>query len=274
VLILLSASEGTTPVTRGKPCDPARLPFPSLAPTRAAVLDALADVSARPDALRRLDVPTSLVELVRANVTLGEAPAAPAATVYAGPLYDGLGLADLDAASRRRAQTSIVVVSALWGAVRLGDRIPAYRLNMCGRLPGLPHLPDVWRGPLTGVLPATARQGLVVDCRSAEYATAWRPSGDLAERTVVVRSRATSYDAKYLRGRLARRIVTDAVDPQEPEDLANALLEHLEVDLRRPARPGRSWELQVIAAVGSDPARTATRAASVSRADRPLGSTA
>jgi len=250
VLILLPASERKTPVPRGRPFDPARLSFPALAPTRSAVLDALAEVSAGPEALRRLDVPATLSSLVHANVTLGEAPAAPARAVYAGPLYAGLGLADLDAASRRRAQAWIVVISALWGAVRLGDRIPAYRLNMCGRLPGLPHLPDVWRNPLADVLPAAAGRGLVVDCRSAEYATAWRPAGELAERTVVVKLRASSYDARYLRGRLARRIVTDAVDPQEPEDLANALSEHLEVDLRGPARPGRSWELQVIAAVG------------------------
>jgi uncharacterized protein len=250
VLILLPASERKTPVPRGKPLAPARLSFPSLAPTRAAVLDALAKVSAEPDAARRLDVPASLSDLVHANVTLREAPAAPAGTIYAGPLYDGLGLAELDAPSRRRAQTWVVVISALWGAIRLGDRIPPYRLNMCGRLPGLAHLPDVWRGPLTGVLPAAAGQGIVVDCRSAGYATAWRPSCELAERTVVVKLRTSSHDAKYLRGRLARRIVTGAVDPQQPEDLANALSEHFKMDLRPPARPGQSWELQVIEALG------------------------
>ena len=74
------------------------------------------------------------------------------------------------------------------GAVRLGNRIPPYRLNMCGRIPGLAHLPDVWRGPLAEVLPAAARRGIVVDCRSPEYATtAWRPTGELAERTVLVK---------------------------------------------------------------------------------------
>ena len=249
MLILLPASERKTPVTRGKPFELDRLSFPALAATRSAVLDALAEVSAGPDALRRLDVRASLSDLVRANVTLGEAPAAPAGTVYVGPLYEGLGLADLDAASRRRALAWIVVVSALWGAVRLGDRIPAYRLNMCGRLPGLAHLPDVWRAPLTGVLPAAARRGLIVDCRSAEYATAWRPAGELAERTLVVKLRASSHDAKYLRGRLARRIVTDALDPQQPEELVNALSENFKVDLQSPARAGRSWELRVIEAL-------------------------
>ena len=119
--------------------------------------------------------------------------------------------------------------------MRLNDRIPAYRLNMCGRLPGLAHLPDVWREPLGGVLPGAARRGLIVDCRSAEYATAWRLAGELAERTVVVKLRAASYDAKHLRGVLARRIVTDAVDPAEPAELADTLSDHFKLELVLPS---------------------------------------
>jgi hypothetical protein len=253
VLILLPPSETKTPVRRGKPLDPAGLSFAPLTPTRTAVLDALIEVSAGPDATRRLDVPASLSDVVRRNVALRDAPTLAAEKVYSGVLYDALGLADLDPASRRRARAWIVVISALWGAVRLGDRIPPYRLNMCGRLPGLAHLTDVWRGPLADVLPAAARRG-VVDCRSAAYATAWRPTGALAERTVVVkvfRDRdgkrgAASHNAKHTRGLVVRRIVTDAVDPRRPDGLAEALSEHFEVDLRRPNRPGRTWELHVV----------------------------
>jgi hypothetical protein len=253
VLILLPPSETKTPVRRGKPLDPAGLSFAPLTPTRTAVLDALIEVSAGPDATRRLDVPASLSDVVRRNVALRDAPTLAAEKVYSGVLYDALGLADLDPASRRRARAWIVVISALWGAVRLGDRIPPYRLNMCGRLPGLAHLTDVWRGPLADVLPAAARRG-VVDCRSAAYATAWRPTGALAERTVVVkvfRDRdgkrgAASHNAKHTRGLVVRRIVTDAVDPRRPDGLAEALSEHFEEDLRRPDRPGRTWELHVV----------------------------
>ena len=253
MLVLLPASETKTPVRRGKPLDPASLSFPALAPTRAAVLEALMEVSAEPDATKRLGVPASLSDVVRRNMALREAPTAAAETVYSGVLYGALGPADLDPASRRRARAWIVVISALWGAVRLGDRIPAYRLNMCGRLPGLAHLTDVWRAPLADVLPAAAGRGVVVDCRSAEYATAWRPTGALAERTVVVkvfrdldgRRSAVSHNAKHTRGLVVRRIVTDAIDPRRPEGLAEALAEHFEVDLRRPDRPGRTWELQI-----------------------------
>ncbi|MEO7369320.1 MAG: peroxide stress protein YaaA, partial [Ilumatobacteraceae bacterium] len=181
-------------------------------------------------------------------------PTAAVEAVYSGVLYDALGLGDLDSASRRRARAWIVVISALWGAVRLSDRIPPYRLNMCGRLPGLAHLPEVWRGPLADVLPAAARQGVIVDCRSAEYASAWRPSGRLAERTVVVRvlrdiadeRSAVSHNAKHTRGLVARRIVVDSIDPRRPEGLAEALSGHFEVALVRPRRPGAAWELRVV----------------------------
>ena len=141
MLILLPPSETKAPVRRGKPLDPSGLSFPTLAPTRAAVLDALIEVSAKPDATKRLGVSAGLSDVVRRNVALRDAPTAAAESVYAGVLYDALGLADLDTASRRRARAWIVVISALWGAVRLGDRIPPYRLNMCGRLPGVdaPH---------------------------------------------------------------------------------------------------------------------------------------
>lgn len=254
MLILLPPSATKAPVRRGKPLDLGRLSFPPLTPTRTAVLDALVQVSGEPDAVQRLGIPASLGDLLGRNVALRDAPTAPAERVYSGALYEAFGPADLDAAARRRARSWVVVVSALWGAVRLGDRIPPYRLDMCGRLPGLGHLPQVWAGPLGDVLPAAARRGVVVDCRSAEFATAWRPTGAIAGRTVVVkvfrdrdgRRGAVSHGAKRTRGMVVRRIVTDGVDARRPEELAEALSGHFEVDLLRPGRPNRSWELQVV----------------------------
>jgi cytoplasmic iron level regulating protein YaaA (DUF328/UPF0246 family) len=258
VLILLPPSEAKAAAPRrGKPLDLAALSFPALAPTRAAVLEALIQVSGEPDAMRRLGVPPSLTDVVRRNVDLRDAPTAAVDRVYSGVLYDALGLADLDAASRRRARAWIVVISALWGAVRLGDRIPPYRLNICGRLPGLADLTDVWREPLAEVLPGAVRRGLVVDCRSGHYARVWRPTGALAERTVVVRvfrdvranggSRsAVSHNAKHTRGLVVRRIVTDGIEPRRPDALAEALSRHFEVDLWTPARPRRTWQLDVV----------------------------
>ena len=254
MLILLPPSDAKALVTRGKPLDPAALSFPSLAPTRAAVLDAVIELSADEDATRRLGERASMAEVVRRNVDLFDAPAAAVENVYSGVLYAAIGLDALDPAARRRARAWIVVISALWGAVRFGDRIPPYRLDMCARLPGLGHLTDVWREPLDDVLPALAGSGLLVDCRSAGYATAWRPRGVLVEQTVIVKvlgdesgaRRASGHAAKWARGLLVRRILTDAIDAPRPEGLAEALGEHFDVDLHRPPRPGRPWELRVV----------------------------
>ena len=254
----MPAPETKIAVERGVPLDPDGLSFPSLAPTRHAVLESLIEVSGEPDATRRLGVPAGMTDAVLGNVVLREAPAAPAERVYGGPLFDALAPSGLDAGARRRARSWIVVISALWGAVRLGDRIPPYRLNMCGRLPGLAHLPQLWQEPLADALPGVARRGVVVDCRSSGYATAWKPAGALAERTVVVkvlraadRARgASSHPAKYTRGLLVRRIVTDAIDPASADELAGALADQFDVDLRAPARTGQPWQLGVVEALG------------------------
>jgi cytoplasmic iron level regulating protein YaaA (DUF328/UPF0246 family) len=259
MLILVSGSEAKRAVRHGKPFDAAGLSFPQLAPTRDAVLQALVQVSARPDATTRLGVRDSLRDVVRANVTLRDAPAGVADEVYSGVLFEAIGAADLDAASRRRARKWIVAVSALWGALRLGDRIPTYRLNMCGRLPGLAHLPQVWQPAFADVLPTAAGRGLVVDFRAADYLTAWRPTGPLADRTVAVKvvrdlqggRGAGSHNAKHTGGLVVRRIVTDALDPHRPDELVEALSAHFEVDLRPPGRPGQPWQMLVLDANSS-----------------------
>jgi uncharacterized protein len=220
---------------------------------RSAVLDAVVDVSATPQGPRALSEKPSMTEVIRRNTGLVTAPAVAAERLYTGVLFDAIEIATLDAAARRRSRSWVVVISALWGALHLGDRVPSYRVNMCARLPGLGHMPDVWRGPLSDVLPAAAGRGLIVDLRSSEYATAWRPTGALAERTVVVKivrapggPGAVSHAAKWTRGLVVRRILIDAIDPRQPADLADALEPCFAVEFHPSPRPGRSAELHVV----------------------------
>ncbi len=141
MLILLPASDTKTPVRRGKPLDPAGLSFPPLTPTRAAVLDALIEVSAEPDATDRLGVPAEHERRRSPQRGASRRATAAAETVYSGVLYDALGLADLDPASRRRARAWIVVISALWGARAAGrphPAVPAGHVWPPAR-PGAPH---------------------------------------------------------------------------------------------------------------------------------------
>ena len=203
MLILLPASESKHEVSRGQPLDLDRLSFPPLAPTRDAVLDALIEVSAEPDATDRVACRPACVTSCAATWYYATHRRQPWSRCTPACCTTRSVSTSSTSAARRRARSWIVIISALWGAVRPGDRIPPYRLNMCGRLPGLAHLPQVWREPLGDVLPASANQGVIVDCRQAEFATAWRPAGTLAERTVTVKV-LRNLDTKRGSGRTAR----------------------------------------------------------------------
>ncbi len=180
MLILLPPSETKAHARRGKPVDLAGLAFPELTATRLRVLDALVATSRLPDALGRLGVPDGAADQVAANLDVLSSPTLPAARLYTGVLFEALELADLDAASRRRAASRLVVASALWGFSRITDRLPAYRLSAGARLVDVGPVASAWRAALGAAMPAVAGAGLVVDCRSGGYASMWRPSGVLA----------------------------------------------------------------------------------------------
>jgi uncharacterized protein len=253
MLILLPPSEGKAAGRRGALLDLGSLSFPELRPVREAVLDALIDASGRADALEVLGVPKGAAEQVAANVGLRSAPTLRVADLYTGVLYDALDLGGLDAAAKRRAARRLVVVSALFGALRPADRVPSHRLSMGVDLPGVGPLAAGWRPALDEVLPAAAGRGLVVDLRSSTYATAWRPSGELAERTVAVHvvrdgpggRTAVSHMAKHTRGLVARELLASGADPRRPEDLPDALAPGFASCLDE-ARPGRPRRLEVV----------------------------
>ena len=247
MLILLPPSESKSNRRRGRPADPGSWSFPELGPTRARVAAALAEVSRSPRAPALLGVSPGLLDEVARNLVLDTAPATPAAEVYTGVLYDALGLATLDTAARRRANRWCVVVSALHGAVRPGDRITAYRLSMGATLPGLGPLAQVWRPDLEQVLPALVGRGVVVDCRSAAYAAAWRPAADLAGRWVQVRVPGASHMAKHTRGLVARHLCRAGVDARSVPALRDVLASAFEVSLTGPSGPRSPWVLDVVA---------------------------
>lgn len=247
VLILLPPSEGKTSARRGRPLDLGSLSFPELTPLREDAVRAVAAVSAEPGAPEVLRVSPNLVEDVERNTRLLTGPARVAADVYSGVLYKALDLPSLDAAARRRANRSIVVISALFGAVRLTDRIPAYRVHACADLPGIGHLERVWRPHLAPVLEGAAgERGLVVDCRSSTYASMWRPPAHVARRTVHVTVPGASHMAKHTRGLVTRDLVGREA-PRTPEALADALSERFSVSLTPPERPGKTWQLAATA---------------------------
>lgn len=247
MLILLPPSETKQTRPRGRPVDLERLSFPELTDTRRRVADALAATSEEPDAATRLGVSANLVEEIARNTRLTSAPALPAQDLYTGVLYDALDVGSLDAAALRRARRWVVVVSALYGAVRLRDRVAPYRASMAVNLEGVGPLASAWRPELARVLPEAAGRGVVVDCRSSTYVAAWAPEEELARRWVQIRVPGATHMAKHTRGLVTRALCEAGVDARTPARLVEVLEPGFEVALHAPARAGRPWILDTTA---------------------------
>ncbi|MEU8648894.1 peroxide stress protein YaaA [Streptomyces sp. NPDC048737] len=255
MLVLLPPSEGKAAPGRGVPLKPESLSLPGLAAAREAVLDELVELCAGDEEKARevLRLSEGLRGEIAKNAALRTAGTRPAGEVYTGVLYDALGLASLDAAAGRRAARSLLVFSGLWGAVRVTDRIPSYRCSMGVRLPGLGALGAYWRAPMAQVLPEVAGEGLVLDLRSAAYAAAWKPKGEVAARTASVRvlhaptRKVVSHFNKATKGRIVRSLLTAGTAPKDPADLVVALRDlGYTVEEKAPVRAGAAWTLDVL----------------------------
>ncbi|GAA4142819.1 peroxide stress protein YaaA [Actinomadura keratinilytica] len=224
--ILLPPSERKASGGDGPPLDLAALSLPELTPTRARMLDALREVSRRPDAADVLGLPAGQAEEALArNRALTEAPALPAARLYTGVLYNNLDLPSLDP---DLAAERIIVFSGLWGALRPIDRVPPYRLAMNASLPGIGGVAAAWRPALKQAL---RLDGLIVDMRSGPYAAAWKAGPGPAVAVRVFRERVVdgvpkrtvvSHMAKATRGALARGLIASGAAPRTPGELAKA----------------------------------------------------
>nr|WP_237518337.1 peroxide stress protein YaaA [Streptomyces sp. SID4982] len=254
-MVLLPPSEGKASSGRGAPLKPESLSLPGLAAARQAVLAELVELCAGDEEKARevLGLSEGLRGEVVKNAGLLTAGARPAGEIYTGVLYDALGLATLDPAAKRRAARSLLVFSGLWGAIGVTDRIPSYRCSMGVKLPGLGALAGHWRAPMAEVLPEAAGDGLVLDLRSAAYAAAWKPKGEVAGRTATVRvlhaptRKVVSHFNKATKGRIVRALLTEGAAPKDPAELVVALRDlGYEVEAAAPEKAGKPWALDVL----------------------------
>ena len=223
MLVILPPSESKRPAPdEGPALDVDSLSFPALSEMRSRVLDALIATSQLPDARRRLLVGPSLAGEVERNLRLRELPTRRAVDTYAGPLYIGLDPASWSPAVVARAARQLVIVSALWGALRPDDHIPPYRLHVCARLAGMDRLEPTWRSVLPTILTeAAGSSGPIVDLRSPAYQAVGRPA-DLAEETVLFRVRPSpggpphigDVIAKRVRGEVAAHLLASPATPR------------------------------------------------------------
>jgi uncharacterized protein len=207
VLVLLPPSEGKAGGGDGPPLELSGLSFPELGAVRERLVSALEDTARRdPAGLRAaLGLSAGQAGEVAKDAALTTSPTLPALRRYTGVVYDVLDVPSLTGAARRRASTSLVVASALFGLLRPTDAIPAYRLSGGTRLPGVGGLAAVWRPALEPLL--AGQRGLVVDLRSGAYAALARAPGAVEVRVLREadgRRSTVSHDNKWTKGRLAR----------------------------------------------------------------------
>ncbi|WP_030248893.1 peroxide stress protein YaaA [Streptomyces violens] len=261
MLVLLPPSEGKAAGQAGDPLDVAALSLPGLTAARETVLTELVELCAADagKAQEVLGLSEGLKGEVAKNAALRTAGARPAGEIYTGVLYDALDLATLDTKARALAERSLLVFSGLWGAVGIADRIPSYRCSMGVKLPALGALGAYWRGPMAETMPEAAGEGLVLDLRSAAYATAWKPKGEVAGRTATVRvlqskivngvekRSVVSHFNKATKGRLVRDLLSAGLEPAGPAELVETLDElGYTVEAQAPAKAGKPWALDVI----------------------------
>ena len=254
MLIIVPSSETKRPEAEaGPPVDLAALSFPELTPMRERVLEALIETSAGPDAFRRLHVSPVMAGEVARNTRLRELPASPVAEVYAGPLHQGLGIATLSPPARQRAEAAIVVTSALWGLLRLPDRVPPYRVYLYAWLVGLERLDAEWRNVLPAIVSTAAGPaGLVLDLRSPQNQMIGKPPG-LGHRTVSLRVRQSQHGhrigdviAKRVRGQAARHLLDVGENPGDPDALAEILADRWPTRLEEPHAADQPWRLTLL----------------------------
>lgn len=225
MLVLLPPSETKRPGGTGR-FDPVELSRDTtLGAPRAKVRAALEAVSADEEAaVRALKLGTKNRGERAHNLALSSSGTLPAMDRYTGVLYDALDAASLDPGARDWLAAHVVVQSALFGMLGLGEEIPAYRVSAGSRLPelGLP-LKRLWSDAHAEL--DWDHAGLILDLRSLDYvALAPLPAGrgwfvNVSQRGDDGVVRALNHFNKAAKGDFARRLASAGLVHARVEDL-------------------------------------------------------
>ena len=162
-----------------------------------------------------------------------------ASNIYSGVLYNALDYTSLSTAAQARANSSIVIISAAFGAIRLNDVIPYYKFKIDQA---------TWKKPLALALYGLDNE-LVIDCRSSTYATVWTPDpsktvGIRVFKKVAGQLKVITHMSKLTRGEVTRYLVSQAKNPRTPQDLHKLLNKEFNCRLIQPENK-KSWFIDV-----------------------------
>jgi hypothetical protein len=225
VIVVLPPSETKRAGGDGPAMELALLGSGELNPLREALVGELVDLAADPETCRRaLGISAAQDAEIGRNAALRTSATMPAIHRYTGVLYDALDFGSLRAAEADRARSRLAIGSALFGLLRAGDPIPAYRLSAGAKLPGRPGLAARWRPLLEPVLADLAVGELIVDLRSGAYVGLGRVPGAIAVDVVSElpdgRRTVVTHFNKAHKGRLARVLATAKSEPGDAAAVA------------------------------------------------------
>ena len=163
----------------------------------------------------------------------------PAIQVYTGVLYAALGWNTLTAAQKKLAQSSLVIISAKYGALRPLDPIEPYKEKINNEL----------MRPIVGATLNSVSTELIIDCRSSTYQTVW-PSP--IEKTVEIKvftkvdgeKKVITHMSKKTRGEVTRHILLSGKVVKTPAQLHEIVSQEFTCTLIEPINQ-EPWVLEV-----------------------------
>ena len=164
----------------------------------------------------------------------------PAIEIYDGVLYQGLNWKTLSAAEQKRANSKVLIVSAIFGLVKPMDLIFGYKEKIDNKL---------WRDSIAKVA-AKYSDELIIDCRSSTYKGVWpiNPANTVEVRifqVVAGERKVITHMSKKYRGELTRHLLTQATEPVTPADLQRMAAQLFECELHPPA-DDQPWALDLL----------------------------
>lgn len=164
----------------------------------------------------------------------------PAIEIYDGVLYQGLTWKTLSAAEQKRANSKLLIVSAIFGLVKPLDQIFSYKEKIDNKL---------WRDSIAQVA-AKYSDELIIDCRSSTYKGVWpiNPANTIEVRVFQVvagERKVITHMSKKYRGELTRHLLTQATDPITPADVQRIAAQLFECELHPPA-DAQPWALDLM----------------------------
>lgn len=164
----------------------------------------------------------------------------PAIEIYDGVLYQGLNWKALAADEQKRANSKVLIVSALFGLVRPLDEIFSYKEKINNKL---------WREAISAVAEKYVNE-LIIDCRSSTYKGVWAVD---SQRTVELRvfqvlngeQKVITHMSKKYRGQLAGHLLRQTTDPTSPTEVQRITAQRFECELHAPV-DGQPWVLNLL----------------------------